>query len=408
MVRKTQQRGKLEDIKPHKIACDDTASVRYVMGLPSPWVKGKEPSYYAAPPSLNLEVTAIPRVIPDPHITMGAEVSHPVLLVPERGAPVVPCCEPRSPKLEQSPFKVSTLPIAGPSQGWSYLYHGEAYPAPGKYAKRPRFAWIGKLGICGSMIKLFVCSMCNKKQRVKKPKQAEEGIEMTVLNTTSSTGCNARSASGTPARRVGGSSTIPHHKNAANTRGSSQRTPNNNGAVSRIAGNRHIARPLAWASTVAAKTKRKKNHVERYVFRDVSGFRQHMVLYRGLAKGDVEHFVLGHNWTNAFDAVLSLTAYSFHTDTKVSAALYFNDLPLCLEKGVRWRRPGWVQCCREEIRREVTCTCCTATRFSCTRGFCERKCDPGYAAVVKVGHLGHGEALQHCSFDVLANARIDR
>ena len=171
-----------------------------------------------------------------------------------------------------------------------------------------------------------------------------------------------------------------------------------------------LRRPISSTHTRLANVDRRKTSrpAQRYTFRDRTGFTQRLVLHRGIDPGEVEHAIRGHDWTKHFDCALSLSQYSFITGTRITAALYFRDLPARLTLGVPWSRPSLTQRVGEEIYHEVTCECCAERPWVARTRWCERSPSPRFAAVITVGHLTRLDALNHDPFDLMKHARTNK
>lgn len=173
---------------------------------------------------------------------------------------------------------------------------------------------------------------------------------------------------------------------------------------------RKLHHPISSIHTRLAKSSKRvaPTRQEFHTFNDRTGFKMYLRIYRGLAPGEVEHPIRGHDWTRHFDCVLSMSQYSWLTGSRLTAALYFNNLPARLKAGVPWKRPSLTQRVREKIYYEETCDCCTARHWVSQTQWIDRSPQPQFAAVVTVGHLTRLEALKHNPFEIMANARTDK
>lgn len=173
---------------------------------------------------------------------------------------------------------------------------------------------------------------------------------------------------------------------------------------------RKLHHPISSIHTRLAKSSKRvtPNHQEFHTFNDRTGFKMYLRIYRGLAPGEVEHPIRGHDWTRHFDCVLSMSQYSWLTGSRLTAALYFNNLPARLKAGVPWKRSSLTQRVGEKIYYEETCDCCTARPWVSQTQWIDRSPQPQFAAVVTVGHLTRLHALEHNPFEIMANTRTDK
>lgn len=177
-----------------------------------------------------------------------------------------------------------------------------------------------------------------------------------------------------------------------------------------IGAERKLHRPISTIHTRIAKADNRATptHQEYHTFVARNGFKMRLRIHRGLASGEVEYPIRGHDWTKYFDCVLSLSQYSWVTGSKITAALYFNNLPARLKTGVPWNRPSLTQRVAEDIYHEVTCECCTERSWVSQTHWRDRSPQPQFAAVITVGHLTRFEALKHNPFEIMGRARNDK
>lgn len=160
--------------------------------------------------------------------------------------------------------------------------------------------------------------------------------------------------------------------------------------------------------TLIAKIDTRPCPASRHTFIDMDGFRQCLVLPRGIGHREVEHAVVGrYDWTRDWDCVLSMRLTS-RDDHVVAAAFYFKDLPARLKAGVPWDDAERTKFSGESIHREASCICCAEREWVCESRFHERAGEPAYAATIKVGHLGRMESLSHDPVKIISNSRVER
>lgn len=169
---------------------------------------------------------------------------------------------------------------------------------------------------------------------------------------------------------------------------------------------RRLNHPISSVRTHIAKIDNRETPTrqERHTFDSRNGYKKFLKIHRGLTSGEVELAIRGHDWTRHFDCVLSLSQYSWLAGTRLTAALYFNDLPARLKTGVAWNRPSLTKRVGEEIYHEVTCECCNGRPWVSRTKWTDRSPQPQYAAVITAGHLTRLAALEHDPFEMMANA----
>lgn len=161
--------------------------------------------------------------------------------------------------------------------------------------------------------------------------------------------------------------------------------------------------------TLIAKVDTRPCPASRHTFLDTDGFRQRLVLPRGIGHREVEHDVVGrYDWTRDWDCVLSMRQTGRLDDVVVAAVFYFKDLPARLKAGVPWSDAERTRFSGESIHRETTCICCADREWVCETRFHERDENPTYAASIKVGHLERMESLSHDPVKIIANSRVER
>lgn len=177
-----------------------------------------------------------------------------------------------------------------------------------------------------------------------------------------------------------------------------------------IAAERALHYPIASINTHIAKRDKRitPSRQECHTFDARNGSKMYLKIYPGLTSGDVERPIRGHDWTKHFDCVLSLSQYSWITGTRLTAALYFHDLPARLKLGVPWRRPSLTQRVAEKIYHEETCECCTERPWASQTSWRDRSPQPQFAAVITVGHLSRTQALGHNAFEIMRHARTEK